>query len=507
MRDDDESDVCLIVEGAYPFVVGGVSNWLQDLILSMPDVHFSIVAIKASTAAQPWRMTPPPNVVEVMEVPLLVEPSQPRRYPSSQMHKVGRQLLAFLADGGRDELTALAETLRGLSPAPTAGDLLSNPEMFAIFNHYYDRAFRSTSFHHFFWAMRVLLGGLIQMLLAPLPRARIYHTISTGFAGLLAARAAYETGRPAFITEHGIYMLERQIEIMMADWIGDQIDTGLAFHPIGHDLRDLWLAVFKTYTRACYDACDPIIGLYAANNETQRRLGAPPERLKVIPNGIDADRFAHIERLCDPERPLVALIGRVVPIKDIKTCIRAAAIVLAEMPEVRFAILGPLDEDPDYAADCLRMVTELGLNDRFEFAGRVNIADWVARIDLLVLTSLSEAQPLVILEGAACGIPVVASDVGSCREIVEGRRPGRDQPGGIITALVDPDDTAHAILRLLRNRPLRNAMGEALRQRVIRDYNRETIIAAYRTIYDDLGARSDLSPSQLDGDTPALNAL
>src|SRR3546814_12739069 len=85
------------------------------------------------------------------------------------------------------------------------------------------------------------------MLLAPLPKARVYHTLSTVFAGLLAARAAHETGHPAFITEHGIYMLERQIEIMMADWIGDQIETGLTLDREGHDLRDLWLAVFQTY--------------------------------------------------------------------------------------------------------------------------------------------------------------------------------------------------------------------------------------------------------------------
>ena len=169
-------------------------------------------------------------------------------------------------DRDKAELISLTQALGALQPAPTAGDLLSNEEMFTVFQSYYDTAFSSASFHHFFWAMRVLLGGLIQMLLTPLPSAKVYHTVSTGFAGLLAARATYETGRPAFITEHGIYMLERHIEIMMAEWIGDQIDTGLSLARAGHDLRDLWLAVFQTYTRACYDACNPIVALYTANN-------------------------------------------------------------------------------------------------------------------------------------------------------------------------------------------------------------------------------------------------
>lgn len=488
MDAEPESDVCLIVEGAYPFVVGGVSSWLQDLITSMPDVRFSVVAIKATAAALPWRVAPPPNVVQVVEVPLVVEPSRPRRYRPAQTRRIGRLLLAFLSTGAKDDLIRLSQALGALKPAPTAGDLLSNEEMFAVFTRYYETAFRSASFHHFFWAMRVLLGGLIKMLLTPLPRAKVYHTISTGFAGLLAARAAYETGRPAFITEHGIYMLERQIEIMMADWIGDQIDTGLALDREGHDLRDLWLAVFQTYTRACYEACDPIVALYGANNETQRRLGAPVDRLRVIPNGIDPGHFGHVERLGDPARPLVALIGRVVPIKDIKTFIRAAAIVLGDMPEARFAILGPLDEDSDYAADCDALVKELGIDDAVRFEGRVNVADWMPRIDLLVLTSLSEAQPLVILEGGACGIPVVAPDVGSCRELIEGRHPGADRAGGIVTELVSPDGTASAILSLLRDPSTRRAMGEALRERVTDHYDRDSIIAEYRKIYTALGA-------------------
>ncbi|KEQ53503.1 GT4 family glycosyltransferase PelF [Sphingobium chlorophenolicum] len=496
MSETQESDICLIVEGAYPFVVGGVSSWLQDLILSMPDLRFSLVAIKAGADVQPWRMVPPANVVEVVEIPLLIEPCLPRRYPAPQMKRIGRMLLAFLSTGGKEELIRLRQALEALKPAPAAGDLLSNPEIFDLFTHYYDTAFRSASFHHFFWAMRVLLGGLLKMLLAPLPRARVYHTISTGFAGLLAARAAYETGHPAFITEHGIYMLERQIEIMMADWIGDQIETGLTLDREGHDLRDLWLAVFQTYTRACYDACDPIIALYGANNRTQRHLGARQERLRVIPNGIDADRFALMERACDPARPLVALIGRVVPIKDIKTFIRAAALVVAEMPEVRFAILGPLDEDPDYAADCEALVTELGVGNAVQFAGRVNVAEWLPRIDLIVLTSLSEAQPLVILEGGACGVPVVAPDVGSCREMIEGRSPAIDRPGGIVTQLVNPECTAAAILDLLRAPSLRRAMGEALRERVVRDYDRSAIIAEYRHIYSALGAQARFSELQ-----------
>src|SRR3546814_15672324 len=137
MSDGQESDICLIVEGAYPFVVGGVSSWLQDLILAMPDLRFSLVAIKAGNGAQPLRMAPPSNVVEVVEIPLLIEPCLPRRYPASQMKRIGPLLLAFLSKGVRDDLIRLRKALEGLRTAPGAGDALSSKELFDPFPHPY----------------------------------------------------------------------------------------------------------------------------------------------------------------------------------------------------------------------------------------------------------------------------------------------------------------------------------------------------------------------------------
>ena len=487
----------MIVEGAYPFVVGGVANWLHDLILSFPDLQFALVAIKPVNKATPWKMTPPANVTNVVEVPLAVATGRPRRLPPKLVKRIGTLLFSFISEGRRETLVEITQHLSRLNVKVTAGDLLSNPEMFAILIRHYERNFRATSFHHYFWAMRNLIGGCLAMLLAPLPRAKVYHTLSTGFAGLLAARAAYETGRPAFVTEHGIYFLERQIEVMMSEWIGDQIEWGLTIEEKSSDLRDLWIRAFNSYTRACYEACNPIIALYRANNVVQRGLGAAPDRLRVISNGIDSARFDNTKDERDRNHPLVALIGRVVPIKDIKTYIQAAALVHAQLPDARFVVLGPEDEDKDYASDCRQLVAELGIGEVFSFAGRVNVAEWLPRIDLNVLTSLSEAQPLVILEAGLCGIPVVAPDVGSCREMIEGRNPTVDRPGGIVTALVDPEATAQAIATLLRDNELRLSMGAALRNRVLRDYEIASIIAQYRELYVSLGAAEPTSYANL----------
>lgn len=493
--DPQESDVCVIVEGAYPFVTGGVASWLQELITSLPDLTFSILAIKADENPQAWHVTPPENVVEVVEVPLSFAPTRPTALPARFSERIGRLILEFLEDGSPEVLRSLTRELAAQKPTPRVGDIMSSPELFAILAEHYEQKFPAASFHHFFWATRILLGGLLAVLLAPLPRAKIYHTLSTGFAGLLAARATYETGRPAFLTEHGIYLLERQIEIMMAEWMGDQTETGLVLQRDHYDLRDLWSAAFQSYARGCYDACNPIISLYGANSEVQARLGARRDRLRVLPNGIRPARFADIVPERDEARPLVALIGRVVPIKDIKTFIRAAALIHAAFPSARFAVLGPKDEDAGYSADCDALVSELELENVIEFPGRVNIVDWMPHIDILVLTSLSEAQPLVILEAGACGIPSVAPDVGSCRELIEGTTPDAEH-GGIITALVDPDATADAILRLLRDPVLRARMGQAIRDRVHADYDWTGIVKQYREIYTGTNGAADPGPSR-----------
>lgn len=110
----------------------------------------------------------------------------------------------------------------------------------------------------------------------------------------------------------------------------------------------------------------------------------------------------------------------------------------------------------------------------------------MAKIDLLVLTSLSEAQPLVILEGGACGIPVVAPDVGSCREMIEGRGGADAGHGGIVTPLVNPAATAAGILAIAGDPAMRRDMGETMRERVRRDYDHDTIIGAYAALYGSL---------------------
>ena len=302
--------------------------------------------------------------------------------------------------------------------------------------------------------------------------------------GLLAARAAIETDSRAIVTEHGVYTNERRIEILTAEWIADTIDNGLAIDSRRMDLRDLWIKSFEGYARTCYEACESITTLYGDNQKLQLDLGASPDKLVIIPNGIDINKFGSVKpELGNP--PTVALVGRVVPIKDVKTYIASARIVRDAIPDVRVLVLGPLDEDPDYAAECRSMIDDLGLAETVVLAGRVNVMDWLPRIHVLALSSLSEAQPLTVLEAGAAGIPCVTTNVGSCREILHGM--DDEDPnfglGGIVTDVVSPDQIAEGVISLLRDNELREQMGSNLRARVRRYYSSERSREAYASLY------------------------
>jgi len=113
-----------------------------------------------------------------------------------------------------------------------------------------------------------------------------------------------------------------------------------------------------------------------------------------------------------------------------------------------------------------------------------------------VLTSLSESQPLTILEAGAAGIPFVATNVGSCREIIEGRSDENPPlgPGGFITPLVTPGKIADAVERLLGDSALRQTYGDNLRNRVRSTYTSERASRAYTELYRELRDRPTAQP-------------
>lgn len=483
------ADICLILEGTYPYVAGGVSGWTHELILSQPHLKFALVSLLPRDEEEPeLKYELPENVVSVDRLYLQRLPKGKVLLPR-ESHNLFEQV-----DDVLQTLTTGTATLADFEHIVTAfqpylnslGEttLLNSEQAFKLLSEMYERDFSESSFLDYFWSWRAVLAGLFSLVEFDLPKAGLYHAVSTGYAGLLAARARIETGKPTIITEHGIYTNERRIEIASAEWLTEGASKALTISQTRIDLRDLWTSTFVNYSRIAYEAADQVLTLFGDNQRAQIIDGAPVEKLAVIPNGIDVEKYSAVGKQ-PHDRPTVALIGRVVPVKDIKAFIRAVSILKDRLGEIMAYVIGPDDEDKHYAAECRHMVEYLGLEENILFTGRADIRQYLPRIDVVALSSISEAQPLVVLEAGACGIPTVSTDVGACREMLLGSR-DEEPPlgeGGIIVPPANPTALANGMYALLTDRARYDAASATIKQRVAKYYNKKDQHAAYRELY------------------------
>ncbi len=498
MSGHDIPDVCLVLEGTYPFVPGGVSSWVHQLVSQIPELQFCVLHISPHRGFyDKHAYTVPDNVVRIDET--FLQRDERARVTGALDSRQTSFVRAFceftlgLCAGDVSGLRAMAaalDTCGGIAP-PSGTTLLSRPFWHELVERYTDEA-EGESFQSFFWNWTFVHEPLIDILRLRLPRARAYHTVSTGYAGYLAALAKLRYGLPMVLTEHGIYNKERRIEIATAAWIPASRQGRTLLDVNAPYFNKMWNRHFAMLSRACYEQADRIFTLFSGNKTEQVRDGAAPEKIDIVPNGIDVARFAKTaERHQQRDRAgqfTVGFVGRVCPIKDVRTFVAAMRLVADVVPELRVRVLGPMQEDREYAEDCQRLASELGLHDCVTFEGKKNLTDELDTLDVLVLTSISEAQPLVVLEAGAVGVPVVSSDVGCCRELLEGRT-AEDRalgPGGRLTPIASPGATARAVLELYANAELRRSMGESLKQRVERFYSQSAMIETYRAIYTKL---------------------
>jgi glycosyltransferase involved in cell wall biosynthesis len=483
-----KTDVCMITEGSYPFVVGGVSTWVHDLLSSYKDLSFSLVHIGVSSDQGDPRYELPSNVLEFRQVHLM-ETLSYRGPWYHRKRRAWRELEAFASDLAEGRHERLEQILDRLSPGARGGltpyDIFHSNRFWEILLRIYNRHFPGFSFIDFFWTLRFMVLPVFRILYAELPDASVYHATCTGYAGLLGAIATIRKKAPLIITEHGIYTNERMIEITQAQWIYREKPTSPVPTKQLGALQSLWMAKFDLLSRVAYDHATRIFTLYEGNRLMQIQGGAPEDRITIIPNGIDIGRFDGLyqKRREPPKR--VALVGRIAPIKDVKTFVRAVKIVSEALPTARFSVLGPHEEDETYFEECERLARILSLGKVLDWPGSVRMDDHYPDLACIVLTSISEAQPYVILEALRAGVPVVATNVGACAELLLGCGPADESigPAGFITNIRSPRETADAILSLLRDPDLARRMGDAGRERVGRYYQRSRMLDGYHDVY------------------------
>jgi glycosyltransferase involved in cell wall biosynthesis len=498
------ADVCLLLEGTYPFVRGGVSAWVHQIISGLPELSFSLVFVgsrRADYSEAKYRL--PSNVVHLEThyledayagyTPQRLRVSERRLEPVVAMH----DHLTSLASGcpmssaersrlerATDAVLSTVETPDGIS----AAEFLFGTGSWDYIRRRHLEGEPDASFIDYFWTLRIVHGPMffLARLARKIPPARAYHAVSTGYAGLLGAYLERQRQRPFILTEHGIYTKERRIDLNQAEWLDNLGPPGGKRAEAGTPLRKLWIRCFESLGRLAYRSADPIISLYAGNRARQLGDGAAPERTRIIVNGIDTRRFEPA-RAARPRRVphVLGLIGRIVPIKDVKTFVRTLALVARELPDVEGWIIGSADEDSSYDVECRMLAESLGLGERIRFLGHQNVAEILPQLGLLMLTSISEAQPLAILEALAAGVPCVATDVGACREQLEGsteedRALGR---AGRVVPFADDQALSRAAIELLSDEDAWHSCQRVGIARVQRYYDETQMLAAYRGVY------------------------
>lgn len=482
-----QADICLILEGTYPYVTGGVSSWTHDLIQRQPHLTFHVLCILPKDGSTKMQYNLPSNVVGVTNIFLGELPEgkdMPYARASELMRKLEAPLTRITHKAGLESFEEIYRIMRPYNGDLGSKTLLDSRAAWENILRMYQRDYDESSFLDYFWSWRALMGGMMSILTGPLPRARAYHVMCTGYAGLLGARAKLETGRPLVLTEHGIYTNERLIEIASADWLEETASKVMTVDDTRRNLRDFWSDSFSSYSKICYDSADRVITLFEGNQRAQRADGAVANKMMIIPNGVDTETYDKIP-LDQHSQPTVALIGRVVPIKDIKSYIRSVSLLREQMPDIKALIIGGYDEDPEYYEECRQMVTYLGLEEVLTFTGQVDIKSYLNTIDVVVLSSISEAMPLVVLEAGSVGVPVVATDVGACRELLYGRsdeNPALGE-GGTIVPLSNPTAIADACFALLTNYDRYQRCSATMKKRMQKYYDKKIQHDAYYALY------------------------
>lgn len=474
--------ICLILEGCYPFINGGVSTWMHQYITEMPEHEFVLWVIGAKAEDRDhFVYTLPKNVVEVHQVflddALKLKDKGVFVWNYSQKEKEALKAL-ILSEHPDWELLFEMYQVHKVNPI----SYLKSEHFLQILTEICETEFPYMAFSEVFHSVRSRLLTVLYLMGTPIPDADCYHSICTGYGGLLASMASYIKKKPLLLTEHGIYTREREEEIIRAKWVAN------GFKP--H-----WIAFFYMLSDLIYERAFRVTSLFNRARETQIEMGCEPSKCYVIENGISYERLSKIPLKKEDGMIDIGAVVRMAPIKDIKTMIYAFFELSCRREDVRLHIMGGVD-DQEYAEECYALAQQLDLNDKIIFTGRVNIIEYFEKLDFTLLTSISEGQPLSILESFAARRPCVSTDVGCCRELLDGKPEDKLGKAGFYVPPMQREKLADAMERLCESRELRLKMGEVGQKRVYETYRYHIMLTKYRNLYqevEELWPESDLN--------------
>lgn len=473
--------ILLATEGTYPYVSGGVSTWADALVRGLPEHDFTVVAVVANPHVAA-RYDLPPNA-SVLPVPLWgserVEEYLPRREPLRAAARttgkvIGRRFLPVLdrlvgelivSDGDAGVIgECVLQIARFCCSYDLRRALRDERAWDVVCRHYRTHAlYRHASMQGAIDLARSLYRYLMPLAL-PLPAVDVAHASAAAFCALPALAAKLGQGVPLVLTEHGVYVRERILQL---------VRDGAS------PLRKVLLGnLYRGVARAIYQHADVVAPVCSYNTVWERELTVREQQLRVIHNGTDPERFVPGEG--STAQPTVAYVGRIDPLKDVLGLVAAAALVHEAMPDVRFRLYGA-DTDEAYGRRCRRAVAAGGLEETIVFEGPTDDVGAAYRdADVVVLPSRSEGFPFTVVEAMMSARTVVATRVGGVPEALGDER--------LLVPPQNPSALAAHLVRVLEwSRDERAEVGRMLHERASELFTEGRFLAAYSSLYDEVG--------------------
>lgn len=511
----DDVDVAIVMESTYPYLKGGVSAVVHDIVTHNPDLSYGIIHITWDSDAPLTDLYGmPSNVRWVRTVFLSMEEHRqdflavsvkdlgmtaPQREELS--HRLFDALYALSEHGEVDGLWDLIdEGLNERTRQYPLWALLGSREFMQTLQDRMPQL--NLSLANSFWTLRNFFSLAFAVLGETMPRASVYHAHTTGYASLLGAAAARDHDTSFLLTEHNLYV---------RDTVNTLLDRNMALSITADDYRTFdvtadqraWMAWWTEMGRFCYPSARLITYLYPSAITEAARLGTDIDKSVVVPNGMVIEEFddkyrARQQALATMEQEgadyvwHLVYIARVVPIKGLLDLLSSMDILRDRgYPNLHLDVLGPTEHVPEYFEACLAKIDALGLHDHVTIHGTVHVREMLDQFDLLVLPSYNEGQPIVILEAMAAGIPTVGSDVGGVAQQIaddlittDGRTIG---PCGETVTPGDVQQMADGIQAVIGNLDSYTAYAANARKRVQELFQMHEVMSSYNQIYRALG--------------------
>lgn len=497
-----EVDILLILEGTYPYVRGGVSKWVEQLIQGSPEYTFGIIFLGSKKEDYPHQHYElAKNVIYFESVYLfsqdeLVSSKCPKKKGKKNNERLYNNI-CLVHDNLKQMQSAKCLAFNDIfGHCKTDGNNIFDEYTFdqsyvawEYITEKYSELSKEPSFIDYFWTVRNIHEPLwsLDQVASNAPKHKVIHSPCTGYAGFLATLISQYQDSPLIVTEHGIYTRERYLELV-ASPLAEPASTLEKFSKDIDYLNTMWINFFDSLARISYSQANYITSLYNGARKIQISSGADPKKTLVIPNGIRIDNFKHLaenKTLKSKPKKIVGLVGRLVRIKSTLDFIRAIGRTRRTMPDIEGWICYIGDPEEGYMDEVTSLIEVLKLNDTIKFVKSKHAADLFVDIDLLCISSVSEGMPLNLLEAFAAGLPAVCTNVGACAEMIVGKNEKDRALGaaGIIVSLGDISALSNAIETLLSSEDNYQKTRKVAQQRVENLYSEKDMLEGYKKLY------------------------